>query len=267
MSEVHDGKTYRKSFIPLESNPEIFTHLIHKLGVSSQLEFQDVFSIDEPDLLAMLPRPVLALVLIFPSTETYHRQIDEAESKRPEYTSNGGAEGVVWYKQTIYNACGLYAILHAISNDSARTFIGAYTAYCILSPDIDIVMTEPGSCIADFINIGAPLAPEERALILEGSQDLDSAHAYAAKQGDSVVSENPDDEVDHHSICFIKSGKNVLYEMDGENKGPLDRGVDSTEDEDLLNGRVLELVKEYIEREQGDPRFSLMALVRTVPTW
>lgn len=30
---------------------------------------------------------------------------------------------VVWYKQTINNACGLYAILHAVCNGDARDSI------------------------------------------------------------------------------------------------------------------------------------------------
>lgn len=30
----------------------------------------------------------------------------------------------MWYKQTINNACGLYGILHAISNGDSRDFVG-----------------------------------------------------------------------------------------------------------------------------------------------
>ena len=56
---------YRKHYIPLESNPMVFTQLIHKLGVSTTLAFHDVLSIDDPDLLASSHVPHLPLFLSF----------------------------------------------------------------------------------------------------------------------------------------------------------------------------------------------------------
>lgn len=116
-------KTYRKHYLPLESNPELFTQLINSLGVNT-LQFQDVYSIDEPDLLSMVSRPVYALVLVFPTTPAYEEQISKEEATRNEYTGSGAGEDVVWFQQTINNACGLYGILHAVSNGGARKFIG-----------------------------------------------------------------------------------------------------------------------------------------------
>ena len=117
-------KEHRKHYIPLESNPEVFTQLIHTLGVP--LEFWDVFSIDDPELLVMIPRPVFALVLVFPTTKAYEKQCELEEASRDEYTGCGEKEDVIWFKQTIHNACGLYAILHAACNiygDNTRRFI------------------------------------------------------------------------------------------------------------------------------------------------
>lgn len=120
----------RKHYIPLESNPELFTQLIRTLGVP--LEFCDVFSVDEPDLLAMISRPVYALILVFPTTEAYEKQRALEEASREEYTGHGDQEDVVWFKQTIHNACGLYAILHAACNiygeAKTRQFISEFTA-------------------------------------------------------------------------------------------------------------------------------------------
>src|SRR5690349_11677049 len=89
----------RKHYIPLESNPVVFTQLIRTLGVSN-LEFQDVYSIEDLDLLALLPRPVLALILVFPTTEAYVRQSAEAEAERKVYTGKGDDEDVIWFRQT-----------------------------------------------------------------------------------------------------------------------------------------------------------------------
>ncbi len=124
MSDVAGGPKYGKHFIPLESNPDVFTQLVHNLGISSKLIFTDVLSLDEPDLLAHVPRPVYALVLVFPVTETYEKQKADMEASCPEYAGCGEGEDIVWYKQTINNACGLYGILHAVSNGPARDYIG-----------------------------------------------------------------------------------------------------------------------------------------------
>jgi ubiquitin carboxyl-terminal hydrolase L3 len=115
---------HRKYYIPLESNPEVFTKLIHALGVSPTLAFVDVLSLDDPDLIAMVPRPVLALVLAFPCAgDDYYKNLEEENRNREVYTGSGEGEDTIWYKQTIGNACGLYALLHSISNGPARDFI------------------------------------------------------------------------------------------------------------------------------------------------
>lgn len=115
---------YSKSYIPLECNPNLFTQLIHKLGVSSSLAFHDVLSIDDPDLLAFTPRPALALVLVFPTSTIYEEQKAREEASTEIYQGSGEGESVMWFKQTIHNACGLYGILHAVSNGEARKAIG-----------------------------------------------------------------------------------------------------------------------------------------------
>lgn len=113
----------RKHFIPLESNPELFTKLIHRLGVSSSLAFHDVLSLSDHDLLASVPRPALALVLVFPALQLHLDRMAEFDNTRLEYTKFGEEEDVIWYRQTIHNACGLYGILHAVSNGASRGHI------------------------------------------------------------------------------------------------------------------------------------------------
>ena len=117
--------SYRKHYIPLESNPAVFTQLICRLGVAT-LEFKDVYSIDDPEMLALIPRPVLALILVFPTTEVYEKQIAAEEADREEYASSGDEEDIIWFRQTINNACGLYGILHAVCNGKARAFISKF---------------------------------------------------------------------------------------------------------------------------------------------
>jgi ubiquitin carboxyl-terminal hydrolase L3 len=110
----------RKSFYPLESSPDVFNELVQLLGASPQLAFDDVLSLDDPEL---LPHPALALVLVLPDgplIKSYAADAPDAE----KYSGSGADEPVVWFKQTIYNACGLYAILHALSNGEALKYLG-----------------------------------------------------------------------------------------------------------------------------------------------
>lgn len=128
---------YRKHYIPLESNPVLFTQLIHQLGVSPSLAFQDVLSINDPNLLAFIPRPALALILVFPTSDAYEVAKAKEEELRDEYDGVGRSGGeaeveeerVMWFRQSIHNACGLYAILHAISNGESRNFIRKFYNY------------------------------------------------------------------------------------------------------------------------------------------
>lgn len=122
-------------FIPLESDPSIFTDLIRALGVHS-LEFRELLSLDVADFLPTgslaLPEPIYALVLLFPTSKTYEAELAAAKrlarSNGTEYTGCGPEEPVIWFDQTIPNACGLYAILHAVSNlgPAAATYIGIF---------------------------------------------------------------------------------------------------------------------------------------------
>ncbi|KAF2840883.1 ubiquitin carboxyl-terminal hydrolase, family 1 [Patellaria atrata CBS 101060] len=238
---------YSKHFIPLKSNPDVFRSLIHSLGASPSLNFQDIYSIIDEDLLAIIPHPVLALVLVFPTTETYEEAKTANEASRKEYAgkTENGDEDVVWYKQTINNACGLYVILHAVSNGPARTSV------------------LPQSTLDQIVRTAESLDTGTTAKFLVESQELENAYTAVARQGDTQAPDDPEDEVDYHYICFDKGGTTGrLYELDGERKGPIDHGS-LAPDEDLPSEAALRPVKEYIEREKdSNIRFSLMALVQ-----
>lgn len=61
-------------------------------------------------LLATIRRPVHALILVLPPFPTYEKQQkDEREALTTKYEDGEP----MWLKQTINNACGLYAILHS----------------------------------------------------------------------------------------------------------------------------------------------------------
>ncbi|KAJ5820567.1 Peptidase C12 ubiquitin carboxyl-terminal hydrolase 1 [Penicillium riverlandense] len=240
-----DVPATQKAFVPLENNPEVMSHLVHQLGLPPTLGFTDVFSIDEPDLLAFVPRPAHALLLVFPVSATYEASRTAEDSTLPEYSGSGPTEPVMWFKQTIRNACGLIGLLHAVSNGEPRRQV------------------IPGSDLDDLLRAAETLAPVQRADLLYDSKALESAHADAAKLGDTAAPQ-AEDSVDLHFVAFVKGDDGTLWELDGRRKGPLARGV-LKEGEDALSDAALDLgARRFLktEAEGGNPdlRFSLVSL-------
>ncbi|KAL4957995.1 hypothetical protein BDW69DRAFT_204994 [Aspergillus filifer] len=245
MTENPDVSKNNKAFVPLENNPEVMSHLVHQLGLSPSLGFTDVFSLDEPDLLALVPRPSHALLLVFPVSKTYEASRVAEDKDIPEYTGSGSSEPVMWFKQTIRNACGLIGLLHAVANGEAKKHI------------------LPGSDLESLLKEAEWLKPVPRADLLYESKALESAHADAAKLGDTKAP-GAEDDVDLHFVAFVKGADGKLWELDGRRRGPLERGV-LGEDEDALSERALELgVRRFLDVEkqggEGDLRFSLVSL-------
>jgi ubiquitin carboxyl-terminal hydrolase L3 len=233
--------------------------LVHGLGLSTSLAFQDVFSITEPALLAFVPRPAHALLLIFPVSDVYEKSRVEEDKNKQDYSGSGPNEPVIWYKQTIGNACGLIGLLHAVSNGEARTQIGRPERPLLSVSDVDLASD---SNLAKLIRDAVPLGPDARAELLYESEALESAHKAAASEGDTTAP-SADESVDLHFVCFVKSKDDHLWELDGRRKGPLDRGVLSPDD-DVLSDKALDLgPKAFMAREAagGDLRFSLISLV------
>jgi ubiquitin carboxyl-terminal hydrolase L3 len=133
------SREYRKHFIPLESDPDVFTSLIHALGAPSSLVFEDVWSLDEPEL---LPHPAYALILIFPTTDSYERRKALEEEDYQRHANSD--ESIVWFQQTINNACGLYGVLHALSNGVVRDLLGTPSCLSYRKPWILSDNARPG---------------------------------------------------------------------------------------------------------------------------
>ncbi|KAH8721572.1 ubiquitin carboxyl-terminal hydrolase, family 1 [Phaeosphaeriaceae sp. PMI808] len=235
--------TYNKHFIPLESNPEVFTELIHKLGVSESLEFQDVLSLDDPEVLGFLPQPVYALCLVFPTTEEYDERVLEEDAVEEQHEAGNEDRNVVFYKQTINNACGLYAILHAVCNGEARTKLIS------------------DSILDKLLRTAALPDVDQLTRALESDSGLEQAYAEVAMKGDTEAPESAEDEVDYHYICFVKSHENGhLYQLDGVRTRPIDIGALAA-DEGVLSDKCLDVIRSMMANADGNVNFSLMALV------
>lgn len=139
-------------------------------------------------------------------------------------------------EQHAANACGTIAALHAIANISR------------LHPDL----ITKGSFLAKFLEATKNLSPQERGEYLKGNKDLEEAHKEAVQQGESEVEES----VMTHFITFMEIDGH-LYELDGTKDVPVNHGeVDS---ENFLS-KTCEVIKQFMERDPEEIRFTLMAL-------
>ncbi|KAH7066964.1 hypothetical protein BKA63DRAFT_131907 [Paraphoma chrysanthemicola] len=236
----------KKLFTVLENNPEVMNHLARALGLDDTLSFYDIYSLTDPDLLAFIPRPVYALLVIIPLTPTWHEARESEDKDKSEYEGKGEDEPVVWFKQTIGNACGSIGLVHSLLNSEALAHV------------------QPDSTLDKIRKEALPKTIWERAKVLEASDEFEKAHAEAAKLGDTPApTPRSDEHTGQHFVAFVKAKDGHLWELEGARKGPLDRGA-LKEDEDVLSPAALEkglgrLIK--IESEQGgDLRFSAIAL-------
>jgi ubiquitin carboxyl-terminal hydrolase L3 len=128
--------------------------------------------------------------------------------------------------------------------------------------------TAPTSTIDKLLKKCIPLSPEDRTLALEESRELEEAHTFAAKQGQSAVPERPEDDVPYHYVCFVCSHKNGrIYELDGMRAGPIDTGVALREGKDMLSEDGIGVIKAFMETQQRkgnltSDNFNLMAVVK-----
>lgn len=227
-----------------ENNPDVMTQLATKLGLSPELQFYDIYSLDEPEMLAHIPRPVLALLVIIPLTPAWDHDRQAEDASKSDYAGFGPDEPVIWFKQTIGNACGSIGLLHSVINGPAADFV------------------QPGSDLAAIRSRAIPLQMAERAEMLYDSVPFELAHKSVEEAGDTLalpVAEH----LGQHFVTFVKAdGK--LWELEGSRKGPLDRG-NLADDEDVLSPRALEMGLKRIMRVEsdaggGDLRFSCIAL-------
>eukprot|EP01111_Echinosteliopsis_oligospora_P002644 TRINITY_DN1399_c0_g1_i1.p1 TRINITY_DN1399_c0_g1~~TRINITY_DN1399_c0_g1_i1.p1 ORF type:complete len:236 (+),score=80.37 TRINITY_DN1399_c0_g1_i1:68-775(+) len=224
-----------KNWAALEANPEVLTQFMHSLGANASYEFTDVFGFD-PDLLAMVPQPVVAVLLLFPVDEHYQKYRHQQEEK---IKADGQtlSKNLYFMKQTIGNACGTIGVLHSVLNNSSS------------------VIGSDGFFKA-FLNKTKEMTPDERAAALFDDQQIDTVHASSAQQGQSREIP-PEEDVDLHFISFVQVDGN-LYELDGTKPFPINHGASSA---DSILQDAVKVIQKIIALNPEENRFTVLALV------
>ena len=239
------------SWLPLESNPEMFTSFCRRIGnLPQEWSFIDVLSFDN-QALQLIPRPVAAVILLFPCTETMYAARAAQKKKLLLATTTSSLTPAaknafhVMQVASFGNACGSIAAVHALANN--RTIANG------------------DGPLAQFTKSTAHLTTaQERGNALVSSLDIHGLSDQSASDhivAQTACPENGDTYLGHHYCCFVNVD-GCIVELDGTKVCPVDHGTIPS-DSDLLQeaGRVVR--QEWMRIEPNRIDFSLMALAKT----
>ena len=224
-------KLGEKWVTPLTSEPDVISKYTEKLGLDlSSANFFDIYGF-VPDLYSFTPQPVYAVIFLYPigekdgPLESRHKEPipdDQIPTPRP------------WFSlQTVHNACGTMAVIHAILNN------------------LDHVRLKPDSWLANFAKETANMTPEQRAEIIHNNDVLFSTHENAAKQSDLAIP----DKVSDHFITFVNIG-GKLWELDGRKPQPICHG----ESQNLLVDSIAVITDQFLPNVKNSLMVSLLSL-------
>ncbi|KAI9494678.1 peptidase C12, ubiquitin carboxyl-terminal hydrolase [Zychaea mexicana] len=190
--------------------------LVHENGIDRAWTFNDVYGFDA-DLLGLIPRPVKAINFLYPTMAEGNAQYVKEQEARIIKEDQTVSPHVMYFKQTIHNACGMMALIHSLANNS------------------DIV--GPG-LFRTLIDKAQHLTVDERVDLLETSNELASVHETAGRAGETQAPA-AEAEVEVHYACFTEMDGD-LYELDGGKPFPINHGPCT----DLVEGEAAKVVVE-----------------------
>ena len=222
------------AWLPLESNPEVMTKYIHRVGAPDSCQVVDVFGLD-PELLAILPQPVYSLILLFPCSENYENFKSEEEKKLKDKDQNIPSS-TFYMKQITPNACGTIALIHAVAN-------------CL-----DKIKLKDG-ILTDFLKEAASLNAKERGELLDKLANMIELHKEVAAEGQTEAPP-AEENVNHHFVAFVQK-EGALLELDGRKFGPINHGPTSPA---TFLEDAAKVCKTFMTRDPDEVRFTIVAL-------
>mmetsp|Transcript_23071 Transcript_23071/g.49099 ORF Transcript_23071/g.49099 Transcript_23071/m.49099 type:complete len:281 (-) Transcript_23071:58-900(-) len=213
-----------------------------RVGVLGEWEFDDVFGLDAESL-AMLPQPVLAICLLFPSKPVREGRRAALEARGEAAKQTPPETFYLLQHREFGNACGTIAAVHAIGNLSRS----------------GILQLEEGSPIEAFLKEAASLDASDAGRALARAAPLHEASDEAARSHRAQTrTPGRDDRVDGHFVVFLQVGS-CLVELDGCIGHAISHGEVPSGG---FAGAVAGIIqKDFMAHAPGDPHFSVMALV------
>ncbi|KAG8228559.1 hypothetical protein J437_LFUL008637 [Ladona fulva] len=188
------------SWLPLESNPDnlgpsivssvpfcVFQYL-QSLGVPASWQIVDVYGLEE-ELLSTVPQPVIAVMLLFPTSDKY----EEHKNQQEEELKKGGNEvsdKVYYLKQVVSNACGTIALIHSVANNTENQWeIGENPEFGAPGKEACRIDLKDGD-LKKFLEESAGMSPEERGKKLLEAEGIINTHKEVAQEGQTEVGIN-----------------------------------------------------------------------------
>ncbi|XP_022905843.1 ubiquitin carboxyl-terminal hydrolase isozyme L3 [Onthophagus taurus] len=222
------------AWFPLESNPDVMNKFMQKLGVPDKWNIVDVYGL-ESEALAWVPKPVLAVILLFPYSEKHHNYATE-QNERLKVSGQDVSPNVYFLKQVVSNACGTIALVHSVANNCDR-----------------IELAE--GKFKELLSVSKNMSPEDRGTLLQSvAGQIMNVHQELAQEGQTEL--NPNESVNHHFVAFVEKEGN-LYELDGRKEFPINHGPSSPE---TLLEDAAKICKEFMTRDAEDVNFTVLAL-------
>ncbi|CAG0914897.1 unnamed protein product [Notodromas monacha] len=221
-------------WIPLESNPDVMNAFLRELGLTKGYSIHDVFGTD-PELLSMVPRPVLGLILLFPITSA-----ENTAKISTVVPSSNESDKVYFMKQKISNACGTIALIHLTANNPALKY-------------------DDSSTLGKFICSTSCLDPEARGTALACDVDFRTKHEKISQQGQTAPPSSEEAQnVDLHFVAIVPA-EGKIWELDGRKEGPVCHG-NTTPDTFLEDG--IKVCQAFMQANPNENRFTIVALAK-----
>eukprot|EP01056_Protomagalhaensia_sp_Gyna25_P002130 Protomagalhaensia_sp_Gyna_25__2129@NODE_2150_length_1257_cov_572_340722_g1776_i0_p1_GENE_NODE_2150_length_1257_cov_572_340722_g1776_i0NODE_2150_length_1257_cov_572_340722_g1776_i0_p1_ORF_typecomplete_len228_score51_40Peptidase_C12/PF01088_21/1_9e51Josephin/PF02099_17/0_00038DUF3386/PF11866_8/0_036_NODE_2150_length_1257_cov_572_340722_g1776_i074757 len=222
------------SWLPLESNPDVFKQYVEKLEGPTDLEFHDLVAFEDWAL-DLLPGPLLAVIFVLPlTTEMLRRYQDEGLKSKIQNET----EGVWFVRQTVPNACGTVAVLHTLMN--LRGVDGKHN------------FSAEGA-LGTLEKAMKGKTAVERAQVLEKEKSVENVHRSMEHSGVTV---NVKEDVIEHFIAFVPI-KGQLYELDGRLDGPMCHGATTA---DTFLKDLSQVISQIMAYDSNTHNFSALAV-------
>jgi ubiquitin carboxyl-terminal hydrolase L3 len=215
------------AWVAMESDPRTMSNFMRQLGVSPAFHFKDVYGLDH-EMLAMVPKPCFALVMLFPTTAAY---VASTKQESAQLKDRPQDHGVLFVPQTVAGACGAISIVHAVVNNPA-------------------VGVQPGSILHSFVQQTGRMSPPQRAdAFNQNASIIAAAGGHNRPRSTAATTQTPTQVVaaaeaaarasaaagiaggelhGRHYMTYICKGGRCL-EFDGRKPCAIDRGPTSPE--------------------------------------
>ncbi|KAJ1938710.1 hypothetical protein GGF37_004703, partial [Kickxella alabastrina] len=220
----------------IESDPGVFTELIHNMGVSD-VQVEELYSLDPSELRNMAP--VYGLIFLFKYQGQQHHT--RQATNHTSLDSPSDTTGVYFAQQIIPNACATQAILGILLNQGDALGLG--------------------ETLENFRSFSADLPPDMRGLAMTNCDQIRDVHNSFVRPESFLADESAkraateDDDLFHFISYVPVNGR--LYELDGLRESPVDHG--RTDDWLESVGPVIQ--RRMAEYAEGEIRFNLMAVI------